>query len=245
MLVEQIQDTDLSCEERGSDSPLIDKVWRSYNEDTTPFTSIAQYLWGMVITKQHGKMTLTIRGPETVSSPAVSPPDAEFVGVLFKVGTLMPQFPARKLMNRADVTLPTGTGNTFWLDSTTWQFPDYDNMEVFVRRLVHEELLQFDPVVADTLQGKPVDLSLRTTQRRFKDATGITFSLVEQIKRARYATTLLKQGTPVLDVVYEAGYSDQPHLIRSLKRFIGLTPQRVATSDREETLSFLFNTPPD
>jgi AraC-like DNA-binding protein len=30
------------------------------------------------------------------------------------------------------------------------------------------------------------------------------------------------------DVVYQAGYADQPHLTRSLKRFIGYTPAQLA-----------------
>ena len=45
-----------------------------------------------------------------------------------------------------------------------------------------------------------------------------------QIERARYATSLLKKGIPILDTVYQAGYFDQPHLTRSLKHFIGLNP---------------------
>jgi len=49
----------------------------------------------------------------------------------------------------------------------------------------------------------------------------------------------LQRGRPILDVVGEAGYYDQAHLTRSLQRFVGLTPARIARG--EEQLSLLYN----
>jgi AraC-like DNA-binding protein len=92
------------------------------------------------------------------------------------------------------------------------------------------------------LQGQPVETSLRTVQRRFLQATGLTHNSIYQIQRARYATTLLKQGTPILDTVHAAGYFDQPHMTRSLKQFIGLTPAQIGDPGRSERLSFLYKT---
>ncbi len=51
-----------------------------------------------------------------------------------------------------------------------------------------------DPVVDAALQGQLQDRDLRTIQRRFLRATGLTQSAVRQIERARYATRLLLQG---------------------------------------------------
>ena len=42
-----------------------------------------------------------------------------------------------------------------------------------------------------------------------------------------------------LDTVAQAGYFDQPHLTRALKRYIGLTPAQVADEGRSERLSRL------
>ena len=67
---------------------------------------------------------------------------------------------------------------------------------------------------------------------------------MRQIERARYATTLLRQGLSILDVVYEAGYSDQPHLTRALKQLIGLTPAQLTDRSRNVQLSSLFKTTP-
>jgi methylphosphotriester-DNA--protein-cysteine methyltransferase len=67
---------------------------------------------------------------------------------------------------------------------------------------------------------------------------------VRQIERARYATTLLQQGLSILDVVYEAGYYDQPHLTRALKHFIGQTSAQLMDRSRSQQLSFLYKTAP-
>jgi methylphosphotriester-DNA--protein-cysteine methyltransferase len=84
------------------------------------------------------------------------------------------------------------------------------------------------------LLGHIKECSLRTVQRRFLRATGLTHGAASQIDRARYATTLLKQGASILDTVYEAGYADQPHLTRSLKHYIGQTPAQLIRKNEPE-----------
>jgi methylphosphotriester-DNA--protein-cysteine methyltransferase len=83
---------------------------------------------------------------------------------------------------------------------------------------------------------------LRTVQRRFLQATGITQSAARQIERARYATQLLKRGDSIADTTHKAGYFDQPHLTRSLKRLIGQTPAELLRNGSE--LSYLYKTEP-
>jgi AraC-like DNA-binding protein len=104
--------------------------------------------------------------------------------------------------------------------------PDYNNVEVFVSRLIHAGLLVIDPTVTTALRGELTDVLARTVQRSFRRATGVTRSAAEQIERARYAALLLMRGVPIVDAAHEAGYFDQPHLTRSFKR-IGLTPSDV------------------
>jgi hypothetical protein len=185
-----------------------------------------------------------VKGPETRPSPAFGPPEAEFFGIMFKHGTLMPEFPARMLMDRCDVNLPDASSQAFWLNGSAWQYPDFENAETFVNRLVRDGLLIHDPVVSAVLEGEPAGTSLRTVQRRFLQATGLTYNTVSQIKRTRYAITLLKRGLSILDVVDEAGYADQPHLTRSLKQYTGKTPLQIICENEREPLSFLFKTYP-
>jgi methylphosphotriester-DNA--protein-cysteine methyltransferase len=53
---------------------------------------------------------------------------------------------------------------------------------------------------------------------------------IEQLERAQFAASLLQRGVPILDTVHEAGFYDQPHLTRSLKRLLGQTPAEIAGS---------------
>jgi len=235
---------DLSCHERPSDSPFVERIWHNHTEREGTFTSMAETHWEMVVTRHQGKMTMTVRGPETQATPAYCPPDAEFFGIMFKPGTLMPLLPAQTIMNRKDVNLPGASSNAFWLNGKAWEFPNPENADTFVEHLVRDGLVIHDPVVSSVLQGNAVEMSLRTVQRRFLTATGLTYGSIFQIERARRATVLLKQGVPILDVVELAGYSDQPHMTRSLKHFVGQTPAQIISRNRTNPLSLLFNSTP-
>src|SRR5579859_7710231 len=150
-------------ESRPSDSPLVESIWRTQSEGGGSFTSVAESHWGLVVTRQVGKVWLTVRGPETKASPAPIPEDAEFFGIVFKLGTYMPHFPAASLVN-AETNLPETLRGTFRLNSSTWQFPDFDNADTFVNRLVRQGLLAHDPVVDAVLRGDEQALSLRSVQ---------------------------------------------------------------------------------
>src|SRR5215210_6291992 len=158
--------------------------------------------------------------------------DGAWLGIRFTLGTVMPHLPASQLVDGA-VNLPDAGSRSFWLHRSAWQFPDFDNADTFVEQLVRDGLLIREPVVQAALQDQPKDLSLRTAQRHFLRTTGLTHSAVRQIERARYATTLLQQGLSIPDVVYEAGYFDQPHLTRSLKYYIGQTPAQILDRSRD------------
>ncbi len=235
----------LNVEERPSDSPLVERVWRSdsYGESATPFTSIAEVHYEMVVTKHHGRVSMTVRGPETRATPAYRPADAEWIGIQFTPGTIISNLPPASLKDRCDMNLPGAGSQSFWLQGAAWQFPDFENADTFVNRLAREGLLVNDPVVSAVLQGQPPAMSLRTVQRRFLHATGLTHGTLSQIERAHRAAALLIHGVPILDTVYLAGYADQPHLTRSLKHFIGQTPAQLADPTGDQLLSFLFENP--
>ena len=109
-----------------------------------------------------------------------------------------------------------------------------------MNRLVRRGLIANDRLIQAALNGERQERSLRSAQRHFVRATGMTQGAIRQIERARYATNLLKQGVSILDAVHQAGYFDQAHLTRSLKHFIGQTPTQIIRA--EEQLSFLYKT---
>jgi AraC-like DNA-binding protein len=140
-------------------------------------------------------------------------------------------------LRNGERNLPNAGDRSFWLDSTAWQFPDFENADTFVARLVKDGLIVSDPVVESAMRGEVSELSPRSVQRRFLQATGLTQSAIHQIERARSAMAALKQGVPILDVVHDAGYYDQPHLTRALKRWLGETPAELAGSSRFDQVS--------
>lgn len=233
---------DLICKERPSDSPFIETIWYSRGEDADLFISMAEIQCGLVVTKYQGRTFITARGPSLKAMPVSNFAGAEFIGIQFRPGVFLRDLPPRTIMDRHEQNLPNATGNSFWLNGAAWQFPDFENADTFINRLVCEEELVYDPLVGEVLKGQPVEMSLRTVQRRFLQATGLRQNAIYQINRARYATVLLKEGASILDTVHTAGYFDQPHLTKSLKHFIGLTPAQVIDQGRSERLSFLYKT---
>jgi hypothetical protein len=213
-------------EERPSDSPYIQTIWQTQTANVENFMSIAGTNMEMVVMRQYGQLTLTVRGPETKATPTICPPDAEFFGIQFKLGTFLPYLPAKNLVD-GGINLPGASSRSFYLQGTAWEFPNFDNADVFVQRLLRGGYLAYEPIVDTVLQGAMSDLSVRSLQRRFLSATGLTHGAVRQIERARQAIVLLEQGVSILDTVDMLGYADQPHLTRTLKQLAGLTPLQI------------------
>src|SRR5215207_3682914 len=152
-------------EERPSDSPFVEKIWRTQSERTGDFLSVAASQWEMVVSKYRGETTVTVRGPETkATSMQVTLEGAEFFGIIFKYGTFMPRFPVSDLVD-GDVDLPDASGRSFWLNGSAWQFPNYGNADVFINRLTRGGLLVHDPIIGSVLRGEPQELSPRSVQR--------------------------------------------------------------------------------
>jgi hypothetical protein len=230
----------LVFDDRPTDSPFVEKFWRSHSDRAGAFLSVAASNFEMAVTRHRGKTFLTLRGPETKATTIDCPAEGEWLGIRFKLGTFMPQLTPGHLRDRQDVTLSAATGHSFWLNGSAWDYPTFENVETFVARLARKGIIARDPAVDGVLRGGRDAVSLRSAQRHFLRATGITRSTVRQIERARYATNLLKQGVSILDTVYEAGYFDQAHLTRSLRYRIGQTPAEITRGKVQ--LSFLYKT---
>jgi hypothetical protein len=212
---------------RSAGSPMIEKAWQTRSEPEESFISVAVSHWEMVVTRQDDSARLTVRGPETRATMATIPKDAAFFGLQFSLGTFMPKLPPARLVDGA-LTLSKATQRSFWLDGYRFELPGPDNVDAFVEKLVRHGLLVHDEVASSALKGDVERLSTRALERRVSRATGLTRGTIRQIDRAEHAVELLTRGMAPLDVAHQAGYSDQPHLTRSLRRFIGQTPSQIA-----------------
>lgn len=226
--------------DRPSDSPYVERVWSCHSDAGGCFLAVASIHWELVVTRLGGQATVTLHGPETRAREVQCPPNGEWFVIRFKAGTFMPALPVNALLDGNDVNLPRAFRNRFRLDGSSWELPRDDTAETFVARLARRGLIRRDPAVAAVLDGDTAAIANRRTQRHFLLATGMSYTAMRQIERARRATQLLREGISPMETALEAGYFDQAHLTRSLRQLIGLTPARIARGERQ--LSFLYKT---
>jgi AraC-like DNA-binding protein len=231
--IHEEQSMSLFYEERLSDSPFVETITRGWTASAGSTIRPAASHWHMVRVRHRGGEQLLVVGPLTAAGVVSWGQGAEILWIKFKLGAFMPHLPTRDFLE-TETPLPGASSQSFWLNGSAWQFPDYDNAETFINRLVREEVLVRDPVVSTVLQGDPQVLSSRTVRHRFLRATGLTHSHIRQIERAQQAESLLRQGKSILDTVDAAGYFDQPHLTRSLKHWVGHTPAEIIRASQPD-----------
>jgi AraC-like DNA-binding protein len=226
----------LIYEERLSDSPYVETITHGWTVSEGSAIRPAELNWHMVFTRHDGSLYPLVVGPLTTAGVASWGEGAEILWIKFKLGTFMPHLPAGKFLDGENL-LPESASKSFWLNGSAWQFPDFENVDTFVDRLVRNDVLVRDPVVNAALQAQLPEMSSRTVRHRFLRTTGLTHSHIRQVERAQQAAALLRQGSSILDTVYEAGYFDQPHLTRSLKQFIGYTPAQIVRMSQPDCTS--------
>jgi len=232
----------LDNEDRASDLPYVHRVWRSRASGVARMTSVATSNWELVFWDHAGRAHAAVRGPETAASSVDVPDESESFGITFAHGTSMPHLSPVRLVDSA-VESPHATATKFVLRGDEWLIPDFDSAEQFVARLVREGVVVRDPLVDDVVAGGMPDVGTRSVQRRVAAATGLTQGSIRQIERARQAAILLGEGASPLDAVNRLGYYDQPHLARSLRRFIGRTATELSREDAAgQPLSLLYKT---
>jgi AraC-like DNA-binding protein len=225
--------------ERSSNSPYLSCIWESQSSRDGEFLSVAYPQWEIVFSRIAGKLGVFLRGAVTFATKKSVPGDGSWVGLRFRSGTVMAGLDYNDLRD-ADFSLPVVGGNSFLLAGMAWKVPTFENADDFVTRLVRRGLIASDPLVSAAMAGEVVDgKKLRQQQRRFIKSTGLSKQTIATIERAQIAARMLRDGNTISDTVAAAGFSDQSHLTRSLKRFIGLTPGQMLSTKNEVQLSFI------
>ncbi|MBA2677929.1 MAG: AraC family transcriptional regulator [Ktedonobacteraceae bacterium] len=220
-------------EPRLPNSPFVAMIWRGRAENDALPLCPADVHWYLRFLKREGKVRLMAHGPTTKATTVPYNRDDEFLGIRFQPGIFLPHLPPNAFVNNA-IDLSGMVDKSFELHGSAWEVPTYENADIFIDRLMHAGLLAYDPVVATVLQGQFQERTVRSRQMRFLRATGLTQKVFQQIERARYTAALLEQGVPIMDGVFKAGYCDQSHLTRSLKRFLSQTPSQIVQMSQLE-----------
>lgn len=183
--------------------------------------------WDIAFIRRRGRVMVLRTGLTTFTSHLDHGPGDEVVWVSFAPSSYMPLMPGQTVLNEG-VVLPLVGNDRFRLGSDVIEIPTYDNAESFVSRLERAGIVENNALVASVVSGDNRAMTERTMQRHFLRTTGMTYKAFTQIERARKAMTLLRLGRPAADVAFALGYSDQPHMIRSLKAVLGQTPRQIA-----------------
>ena len=210
--------------EKQSSSPYIDVVWHTEDQTDGVYVASADACWDMIFIKnKEGHAKVLLSGPSSQTTDVPYSAGNKNFGVRFIYGTIFTGIPVTQMVNVTEA-LPMPTEDTFVLQGLTWELPTYETIDEFIAKLVEHGLLYHDPVVKDVMDGRLVNMSVRSIQRHFVRTIGLSPRQVKQIGCARKAVELLLQGMALADVAYELGYADLPHMVRMLKRFTGYTP---------------------
>jgi AraC-like DNA-binding protein len=103
-------------------------------------------------------------------------------------------------------------------------------------------ILQHKGVVSSKDLEKFTGYSERHLERKFEYHMGVTPKKYGNIIRLHYFLSLINKGVDHKNMAmlsYEAGYSDQSHLIREFKNNIGLTPKQYLKTENKMAVNFI------
>jgi hypothetical protein len=218
-------------DERAGDSPLVERVTHARFVGDGGDVTTPDGCWDLVVMRVGGATQVLQTGVITRPVRLGFGPGDEYLCISFKPGVFMPQLPGDQMVDRG-LPRPLVSRRAFWLEGDSLEIPTFENAEGLVARLARQGKLAQDEIVARSVGGDPWAISERSLERHFRRTLGVTPKTMQQILRARQAVHLLVQGRPAVAVATELGYSDQPHLVRSLKKLIGQTPRELAPPRR-------------
>ncbi|MDB5542369.1 MAG: hypothetical protein JWQ89_4096 [Devosia sp.] len=156
----------------------------------------------------------------------------ELLVISFKPHSFMPLMPGKVMRDEGVMLEKFGRGG-FWVGTDVREIPTFENADVFVERLVRDGIVASNELVASVVEGQPKAMTERTLQRHFLRTTGLTYKHFTLVQRAQKAVSLLQMGRPAVEVALALGFSDQAHMINSLKAIMGQTPREIARAAAE------------
>ena len=211
---------------RNSDSPFVKSIARTICHASGSFRVVPDGSWDILVIKHHDFSRVLVTGALTRPIFSVNEVGDELLCISFKPGVYSPYLLPQVLRDRS-VRTGSSNGRSFGIFNESFEIPDFENADDFVNRLYRCEFLTVDELVSSRCTGDPIAASLRSIQRHFLKSTGLTLNFYQQLERAKKAEKLLRQGCAAADAAYEAGFTDQSHMINSLKAILGQTPTEI------------------
>lgn len=212
--------------QRASAHPWIDRVWQTVCLDDGVYKATPDGSWDLILSVS----------PEGVPTVFLSGQATEPVEVPYLAGehSVVISFAAHVCLVN-EIAVRTGAAvrylpvidNRFEVDGTSLPLPTFENAEALIGQMIATDLLRSDDLVAKAFSENPRAASRRSVQLHFKRTTGITQKDFQMIRRAQDAVRRLKAGEAPAAVAADLGFTDQPHMIKSIKTIMGHLPSNL------------------
>jgi AraC-like DNA-binding protein len=83
-------------------------------------------------------------------------------------------------------------------------------------------------------------MSQSALERHFRAAVGATPKKVSRLARLHHVCRLWDAGKPLTEIAFEAGYCDQPHMVRDFRLFTGTSPEEFFLSASPRNLPTFY-----
>jgi hypothetical protein len=213
---------------RSSRHPLIETIWSTQNISDGVYSATPDGSWDLIVLIQpDGAKSMMLTGQATKPMDVPYKKGTSSIVISFAPGAYLSDYSAKNLVDSFEI-LPNMDAEHFLLAGHSFAFPTFENAESLVEALIAAKLLVADPIIYGSFIGKPYAISDRSAQRHYAQNTGLKQKDFQQIKRAQKAVRRLQKGIKPSDVAADTGFTDQPHLAKSLKKIMGVTPSDVS-----------------
>ena len=214
-------------EDKQVDSLFIDKIWHTYTTSDGVYTANLDGNWDIIITKSPQFLSVVVNGIGKVAVKVPYVAGIESIGIALKPGVFLRDHKGKDIVD-SQRTLAEGKIDYVEIDGKQFAIPDFESAEMFVKELADSGILLVDQIVSAFSEQKSNLSSERTLRRHVSSTTGLTPHFLNQIQKAKFANNLLRKGVPIAQVALEAGYSDQAHMTKSVKKIMGRTPAQIS-----------------
>ena len=209
--------------QRASSHPWIDTVWQTVCLTDGVYKATPDGSWDLILSVSPDGQPMVF-----LSGQATEPVDVPYLAgehsVVISFAAHVYLTTESEVRTGATVRFLPVDGDRFDLDGASLPLPTFGNAEELVDQMIGAGLLKSDDLVAKAFSETPKAASKRSTQQHFKKTTGITQKDFQMIRRAQEAVRRLKRGEAPASVAADLGYSDQPHMIKSIKTIMGRLP---------------------
>lgn len=211
---------------RRSPHPWIDAVWQTACLGDGVYSATPDGSWDLIrsIAPDGGSFVfLSGQATEPVAAPYITGESSvviSFAAHVYLAGDMETRVgPEIRVLPVRD--------EIFVLDRAEFPLPTFENVEPLVDAMISAGLLLSNDLVARAFSETPKAASPRSVQQHFKRTTGITQKSFQMIRRAQEAVRRLKAGEAPAAVAVDLGYTDQPHMIKSIKKIMGALPSNL------------------